>query len=153
MGICCVTQEAQILCSMNFFFSYIFPFNMAPEMCFSCLSVYILSLKFSPLCQSHFQMFGCVCVCVQRIHLQWLRYTVSASVSVMSDSLQPHGLHVACLDPLSMEFSRQEDWSGLPFPSLGDLPDSGIKRSSQILAKGHLFSCLQSLPESLEKEI
>ena len=25
--------------------------------------------------------------------------------------------------PLSMEFSRQEDWSGLPFPSPGDLPD------------------------------
>ena len=28
---------------------------------------------------------------------------------------------------LSMEFSRQEYWSGLPFPSLGDLPDPGIK--------------------------
>ena len=27
----------------------------------------------------------------------------------------------------SMEFSRQEYWSGLPFPSLGDLPDSGVK--------------------------
>jgi len=26
-----------------------------------------------------------------------------------------------------MEFSRQEDWSGLPFPSPGDLPDPGIK--------------------------
>ena len=29
--------------------------------------------------------------------------------------------------PLSMGFSRQEYWSGLPFPSLGDLPDPGIK--------------------------
>ena len=29
--------------------------------------------------------------------------------------------------PLSVEFSRQEYWSGLPFPSPGDLPDSGIK--------------------------
>ena len=29
--------------------------------------------------------------------------------------------------PLSMEFSRQEYWSGLPFPSPGDLPDPGIK--------------------------
>ena len=28
-----------------------------------------------------------------------------------------------------MGFSRQEDWSGLPFPSLGDLPDLGIKPS------------------------
>ena len=29
--------------------------------------------------------------------------------------------------PLSMEFSRQEYWSRLPFPTLGDLPDPGIK--------------------------
>ena len=29
---------------------------------------------------------------------------------------------VACQDPLSMEFSRQEYWSGLPFSSPGDLP-------------------------------
>ena len=28
--------------------------------------------------------------------------------------------------PLSMEFSRQESWSALPFPTLGDLPDPGI---------------------------
>ena len=29
--------------------------------------------------------------------------------------------------PLSMEFSRQEYWSGYPFPSPGDFPDPGIK--------------------------
>ena len=34
---------------------------------------------------------------------------------------------VVCQAPLSMEFSRQEYWGGLPFPSLGDLPDQGIK--------------------------
>ena len=34
---------------------------------------------------------------------------------------------VACQVPLSMEFSKQESWSGLPFPSPGDLPDPGIK--------------------------
>ena len=28
---------------------------------------------------------------------------------------------------LSMEFSRQEYWSGLPYPAPGDLPDTGIK--------------------------
>ena len=32
---------------------------------------------------------------------------------------------VAHQDPLSMGFSRQEAWNGLPFPSLGDLPDQG----------------------------
>ena len=36
--------------------------------------------------------------------------------------------------PLSMEFSRQENWSGLPFPSPGDLPDPGIELSSPALA-------------------
>ena len=34
---------------------------------------------------------------------------------------------VALQAPLSMAFSRQEHWSGLPFPPLGDLPDPGIK--------------------------
>ena len=34
---------------------------------------------------------------------------------------------VACQGPLFMEFSRQEYWSGLPFPSPEDLPDSGIE--------------------------
>ena len=34
---------------------------------------------------------------------------------------------VACQAPLSMEFSRQEYWSGLPCPPPGDLPDPGIE--------------------------
>ena len=34
---------------------------------------------------------------------------------------------VDCQAPLSMGFSRQEYWSGLPFPSPEDLPDPGIK--------------------------
>ena len=40
---------------------------------------------------------------------------------------------VACQAPLSMGFSRQEYWSGLPFPSPGDLPDLGIKPRSSAL--------------------
>ena len=35
--------------------------------------------------------------------------------------------------PLSMGFSRQGYWSGLPFPSLGDLPNPGIKHGSPAL--------------------
>ena len=35
--------------------------------------------------------------------------------------------------PLSMRFSRQEHWSGLQFPSLGDLPDPGIEPWSPVL--------------------
>ena len=37
---------------------------------------------------------------------------------------------VACQAPLSMEFSRQEEWSGLPCPPAGDLANSGIETSS-----------------------
>ena len=37
---------------------------------------------------------------------------------------------VAGQAPLSMEFSRQEYWSGLPFPTPGDLPNLGIKFAS-----------------------
>ena len=37
---------------------------------------------------------------------------------------------VACQSPLSMGFSRQEYWRGLPFPPPGNLPDPGIKPMS-----------------------
>ena len=40
---------------------------------------------------------------------------------------------VAYQAPLSMEFSRQEFWSGLPFPSPGDLPNPGIEPGSPAL--------------------
>ena len=46
--------------------------------------------------------------------------------SVVYDSLRSPWT-VAHHSPLSMEFSRQEYWSGSPFPSPGDLPDSEIK--------------------------
>ena len=39
---------------------------------------------------------------------------------------------VACQIPLSMGFPREEYWSGLPFPTLGDLPDTGIKPMSLV---------------------
>ena len=54
-------------------------------------------------------------------------YTISLSHSVMSDSAIPWTVVVACQAPLSMRFSRQEHWSGLPFPSPGDVPDPGIE--------------------------
>ena len=46
----------------------------------------------------------------------------------------------ACQAPLSMEFSRQEYWSRLPFPSPGDLPDPGIKTRSPIMQTDSLPS-------------
>ena len=62
---------------------------------------------------------------------------ISVSCSVVSYSLQPHVAHQA---PLSMGFSRQEYWSWMPCPSLGDLPDSGIKPGSPALQADSLLS-------------
>ena len=43
---------------------------------------------------------------------------------------------VACQAPLSMGFPGQEYWSGLPFPSLGDLLNPVIEFASPVLAGG-----------------
>ena len=43
---------------------------------------------------------------------------------------------VACQASLSVEFSRQEYWSGWPLPSPGDLPDPGIEPASPMLPSG-----------------
>ena len=56
----------------------------------------------------------------------------------MSDSAIPWT--VARQAPLSMEFSRQEYWSGLSFPSPGDLPKPGIKPGSPRLQADSLLS-------------
>ena len=52
------------------------------------------------------------------------------SRSVGSSSLLPH---VACQAPLSLGFLRQKYWSGLPFPSPGDLPKQGMEPTSPAL--------------------
>ena len=59
----------------------------------------------------------CVCVCV-----------------CMSSCVQPFviPLTVAHHAPLCMNFSRQEYWSGLPFPTPGDLPNPGIEPASLV---------------------
>ena len=57
-------------------------------------------------------------------------YAYMYACSIVSDSLWPPWT-VAHQTPLSIEFSRQEYWSGLPFPTPGDLPDLGIELSSR----------------------
>ena len=56
------------------------------------------------------------------------------SYSVMFNSATTWS--IACLAPLSMGFSRQECWNGLPFPSPGDVPNPGVKHTSPALAGG-----------------
>ena len=50
--------------------------------------------------------------------------------------------------PSSMEFSRQENWSGLPFPSPGDLPDAGIEPGCPTLQAETYHLCHQERPMS-----
>ena len=52
--------------------------------------------------------------------------------------------------PLSMGFSRQEHWSGLPFPSPGDLPDPGIEPMSPALQANSFLTELNPQMEGLE---
>ena len=46
---------------------------------------------------------------------------------------------IALQDPLSIGFSKQETWNGLPFPSPGDLSNLGIEPTSPALA-GRFFT-------------
>ena len=59
-------------------------------------------------------------------------------VTQLSDSFA-NPWTVACQAPLSMGFSREEYWNGLPFPS-GDLPDSGNESASPALQADSLRS-------------
>ena len=65
----------------------------------------------------------CRCsVCSQTlIPWKWTRYSLSHVWLYATPKT------AACHAPLSMGFSRQEYWSGLPCPPPGDLPDSGIQ--------------------------
>ena len=68
---------------------------------------------------------ACVIICFSRVQIFATPWTV------------------ACQAPLSKGFSRQEYWSGLPFPTLGHLPDPGIKPGSPAL---HVDSLPSELP-------
>ena len=63
-------------------------------------------------------IYACVCVCV----------LVAQPHPTLCSSID----YIAWQAPLSMGFSRLEYWSGLPFPSPGDLPDPGSKLASPV---------------------
>ena len=60
-------------------------------------------------------------------------------LSVVSDSLDPMDYSLQAL--LSVRFSRQKHWSGLPFPFPGNLPNPGIKPTSLISCIGGRVFC------------
>ena len=61
------------------------------------------------------------------------------SCQVLSNSAMPRAIYIVHQALLCMEFSRQEYWSGLPFPSPGNLPNPGIESVSPSLA-GEFFT-------------
>ena len=88
----------------------------------------------------------CVCVCVcARVCCRFSRVWLFATQWALA--------HQA---PLSMEFSRQEIWSGLPCPPPGDLPEPGIKPASPAVlapqADSSLLSHLRS-PITVPRQI
>ena len=87
--------------------------------------VYFIPLTFNKnilqVCDSLFPvvyMYICMCVCVLG-HFSCVQLFVTPWT-------------IACQAPLSMGFSRQEYWSGLPFPPPRDLPHPGIEPESHV---------------------
>ena len=70
----------------------------------------------------HFHVRVCVCVCVC---MCVCLCSVTQSCLTLCNPMH-------CIPPLSMEFSRQKYWSGLPFPPLGDLPGPGLEPESPV---------------------
>ena len=75
----------------------------------------------------------------------------SASCLVVSDSVTPWT--VACQASLSMEFSSQQYWSGLPFAPPGDMPDPGIEpmSPSSPLAISRFFTTKPSRKSNIQR--
>ena len=81
----------------------------------------------------------CVCVCI----LSCFSY-VQLLATVWTE---------ACHAPLSMGFSKQEYWSGLPCPLLGDLPNPGIKPAYPVSPALQVDSLPTETPGKPHKEL
>ena len=91
----------------------------------------------------------CVCVCARphggRVSTSTCRAGGGGLVTKLCPALAIPWT-VACRSHLSMGFSRPEYWSGLPFPSPGDLPDPGVEARSPKLQADSLPAELQGKP-------
>ena len=87
----------------------------------------------------------CVCVCVCVHTYTYGGELMKQILVIFLACVLSHFSHVRLFEtlwsiaheaPLSMGFPRQEFWSGLPFPSPGDLPNPGVEPVSPALAGG-----------------
>ena len=84
--------------------------------------VHFLTIPHKQSCRGLSNLFVCVCVCV-------CVYVCMCSVALLYPNLCDR-MDTACQTPLAMEFSRQEYWSGLSFPTPEDLPSPGMQTAS-----------------------
>ena len=94
----------------------------------------------------------CLALKSNRADIQWSQSAIENWDSLLNKGLKVKVKSLSCVRlfatpwtiahqvPLFMGFSRQEYWSGLPFPSPGDLPDPGIKPRSPALQADALTS-------------
>ena len=88
------------------------------------------------------------------LRARWLEGSIvngSESHTVVSNSVTPWT--IAQQAPPSMEFSKQEYWSGLPLPSPGDLPNPGTKAGSPTLQADSLPSEPPGKPHTVYREL
>ena len=93
--------------------------------CFACVKAQ--SLKYTKALRLR-ECLNTVCPCLSILYRVVCMHACSAIPQAVAHQI-----------PLSMEFSRQEYWNGLPFPPPGDLPNPGIELTSPALA-GRFFT-------------
>ena len=117
--------------------------HKATKLLFST-SLKILSLRFSFAPEHKGRAFGVIsllaCYPFKRMLLLLFSHYVTSGSFVTPST-------IACQAPLSMGFPRQDYWGGLPFPSLGDLPDPGIEPASPVLQTYSLPLSHQGSPQ------
>ena len=96
----------------------------------------------------------CVCVCVSVCVNEMEQEEAEITGGIVTEScptlVTPWS--VAHQAPLSMGFYRQDYWSGLSFPSPGDLPDPGIEPGSPQLPAGSLPTGLPGNSQLLDHQ-
>ena len=94
----------------------------------------------------HFSQIEGLCIpCIKQVYCNHFPNSIS-SLHVSRHSSQPCGLYPP-QTPLSLGFSRQDYWSGLPCPPLGDLPKPGIEPASLSLLHWQTGSLPLASPE------
>ena len=155
------TQKSNLLCSLNesrhYCQGYILTSSISPQSVLR-FKKYNQSLPLSFQAEKYYNFFPynlentstealSRCISISYLHYQSHQFTFLNFVSVCMCVLFSQSCPTLCgpLDcsphaPLSMGFSRQGYWSGLPFPSPGDLPDPGTKPGSPALQADSLQS-------------